>query len=363
MKGTRPRPWVVVSDYPAWPSPYFTELERHAPRELRLEFAPDLAVLERRPEPPGVVNLHRLKRLYRDRNGRRTPEAVAVMLHRLEGLRSSGWRLVWTVHNLLPIDGGVPGEADHRAAHGVLALADAVITHTHADARHLATVTDAPITVGGWAGLTAPEATTPPSADVRGLVSALTDAPSSVLVLGNLTAYKGLLPAVDAFTAHTRTTHLFLAGPCSDPALARTLREVAADTGSRVHVHTGRIPAEHVHLLYRAADTAWCPYRTDGAWEFFTKVLHPSSVGTAVAFGTPVIAPELPAITEMTTGHPRLLYPPRHGPGPALAAHEATTGTPPVRRPRDGTSRWRSITASYAHLAQTLAADEQRQRD
>ncbi len=151
------RPSVVITNYPAWPSPYLRELHTHI-TGLQPQFRPDRDALASWPGPPGVVNLHRLKRLYRNQAGDRTTAAAHRMLEQLAGLRAAGWAVVWTVHNLLPIDGPPPGEADHVAVHGVLELADAVIAHTHADATHLAALTDAPITVAGWAGLSPPPA-------------------------------------------------------------------------------------------------------------------------------------------------------------------------------------------------------------
>ncbi|MGW4410917.1 glycosyltransferase [Nonomuraea sp. NPDC004702] len=301
------------------------------------------------PKGPAVVNLHQLKRLYTT-DGRRTREAAAAMLERLAELREGGWRLVWTVHNLLPINGGPPVEADREAAHGVLQLADVVVTHTRADAAHLATLTRAPIIVAGWAGLTASPAVGPPPSDVRALARYLRDAPYAVLIVGNLTTYKGLPEAAAAFLEATRQARLLIAGPGRDAHTLARLAELADASGGRILLHAQRVEPEHVPLLYRAADAALCPYRTDGPWRFFTDVLHPSSVGTALAFGTPVIAPGLPAITEMTAGRPARLYASADGPGPALAAAEAagpTLARPPTD---DATIRWRAIGAAYQNL-------------
>ncbi|MGB8201757.1 MAG: hypothetical protein WCF33_19050, partial [Pseudonocardiaceae bacterium] len=139
----------MITDYPRWPSPYFAQLHRHAPPELGLMFRPDLDSLDdiESTMGPGTINLHRLKRLYRNDSGARTLNAARSMLDRLASLRARGWRLVWTVHNLLPIDGAASRTADQAAAEGVLALADLVLCHTAADARALADRTSAEITV------------------------------------------------------------------------------------------------------------------------------------------------------------------------------------------------------------------------
>ncbi|SFK20107.1 Glycosyl transferases group 1 [Streptosporangium canum] len=316
--------WVVVTNYPTWPSPYFAELHRHAPSGLPLGFVPTLDDIPTRPAQPGVINLHRLKRLYLAAGGQRTLNAAKTMLDRLSELHGGGWRIVWTVHNLLPIDGGAPGDADWYAALGVLGVADALLTHTCSDAAYVARLTSAPVVVTGWTGLTVPPGFGPVPEPVQALTGRLRSAPYAVLVMGNITAYKDLPAVVEAFIAHTRRAHLVVAGPCRDDTLARQVMAAANASGGRVHVHPHRILPEHAHRLYRAADAALCPYRADGAWQFFTNVLHPSSVGTALTFGTPVIAPDLPAVVEMTAGYPARLYLAGEGPGQVLVGRHTT---------------------------------------
>ena len=132
-------PWVIIAGSPVLAQPLL-----RAPGTLRAGRA--AAVLPRGPGPrpglqagPGVINLHRLKRLYRDPGTGEAGMGAAVrFLARLASLKENGWRLTWTVHNLLPIDGPPPGPADRAACDGVLALADAVLCHTRADACALA---------------------------------------------------------------------------------------------------------------------------------------------------------------------------------------------------------------------------------
>ncbi|MFF5304760.1 glycosyltransferase [Streptomyces sp. NPDC013161] len=351
MKAASGPPWVVISDYPAWPSPYFAELERHAPAELGLVFSARLDPLILSPGLPGVVNLHRIKRLYQGPDGRRSHEAAVAMLAQLAVLRAAGWKIVWTVHNLLPIDGTAPRAVDQYAADGVLGLADAVVTHTQADADHVRTLTSAPVTVAGWAAPT--PAPGPVPAPLTDLARQMAQVPLAVLILGNVTAYKDLPAVTDALLRSTRTAHLFLVGPCREPDLAEELAARAA-ANPRVHLHLDRVPARAAHVLYRAAGAALCPYRTAGPWEFFTRMLYPGSVATALACGTPVIAPDLPAIREMTAGRPARLYPPQTGPGPALADAETAPALPTAPPEPAPGARWAAIGSTYAHLARTL---------
>jgi hypothetical protein len=369
MMGRRGRssiePWVVITDYPAWPSPYFAQFARYAPAELGLIFRRNLgeldALTDHEPCRPGIVNLHRLKRLYRAPDGSRSSAGAMAMLERLDYLRLAGWRVVWTIHNLLPIDGGPPQQADRAAADGVLELADAVICHTNADAAFLRTrVVDDRVVVAGWAGLpTQTEAAPEPA--VAALAERMRRTPISLLLLGNLTAYKDLPAALEQFTATTTKAEFFVIGPTRDAELAQRLRLLANHSGGRVHVEVRRVEPDQAGHLYGAATAAVCPYSVAGPYAFFADVLHPSSVGTAVVFGVPVVAPTLPSVLEMTAGHPRVLYPPDAGPGEAFTTVESVARTPEWslqgrRAAADDAIRWRRITDTYMRLKAELSS-------
>jgi beta-1,4-mannosyltransferase len=356
--GANGRRWVVITDYPRWPSPYFAQLHRHAPSELGLLFRPDLDSLKAIESTmgPGVINLHRLKRLYRDASGARTLDAARSMLDRLASLRARRWRLAWTVHNLLPIDGAASTTADRAAAEGVLALADTLLCHTAADATALADRTRAEITVTGWAGLGPPDQRV--CAEVARVVSVMRSLPISILLLGRLTAYKDVPATVAAFLTHTRIAHLTIAGTCSDPRTATELTQLAATAPGRVLLHVRRVAPDQAAHLYAAAHAAVCPYRSDGEFAFFSQVLHPSSVGTAVCFRVPVIAPRLPAIIEMTHDHPRWLAEPGEI-GSAFGAAEADLAAQDSREERgapDADHRWQQITRRYCLVARNLSS-------
>ncbi len=353
------RRWVVVTDYPRWPSPYFSHLHRHAPRTLPLAFCPDLAGVSAM-YPPGVLNLHRLKRLYHDRaQGARTPQAAAELLARLNGLRQAGWRLIWTVHNLLPVDGDATTDADRIVTEGVLDLADIVLCHTLADGASLRSRTGADVRVVGWAGLDDPGQ--PPSGAVAELVSHMRRKAPVFLLLGHITRYKDVSATAASFLTHTTRARLIIAGASRSPAISADLNHVIADSRGRIAWYPHRIPPEQAGHLYAAAHAAVCPYRTDDGYVFFTEVLHPSSVTTATCYQVPVIAPDLPAIEEITRGRLRWLAPARGDLGPALAAAEAalmppeSADGPPDRRPaNDSADRWKRIGQIYQALAAEL---------
>ncbi|MGB8202194.1 MAG: glycosyltransferase, partial [Pseudonocardiaceae bacterium] len=216
------------------------------------------------------------------------------------------------------------------------------------------------ITVAGWAGLGPPEQRA--CAEVATVVSVMRSTPISILLLGHLTAYKDAPATVAAFLTHTRIAHLTIAGACPDPRTATELTRLAATAAGRVLLHLRRVAPEQAGHLYAAAHAAVCPYRSDREFAFFSEILHPSSVATAVCFRVPVIAPRLPAITEMTRDHPRWLAEPDEI-GSAFSAAETDLDAQrrADRDPRDergipdADDRWRQITRRYHLLARKLS--------
>ena len=167
-RGMNPAPSIIITDYPRWPSPYFEQLEGALPLGFGLAFTPRLAGIPRA-EGSGVINLHRLSRLYQGADGRPCPERAGALLAELDDLRRGGWQLAWTVHNLFPIRAHGPDLVDESVGRAVLARADAVIAHTSADAAALRAMRGrGPLVVAGSAGLDAiarQPAITGPAAD------------------------------------------------------------------------------------------------------------------------------------------------------------------------------------------------------
>lgn len=349
---TEPRTrWVVLSDHRRRPSPYFAQLERYAQGStLELEFASGLSDLA---GPPGVVNLHRLKRLYRDPRGTPTVAAVRSLLHQLRRLRAEGWRVVWTLHNLYPIDTRRRRLPDLLASYGVGWYADAVLCHTRSDATWLRGRPGVRglVDVAGWGGLPS-RAETPVPEPVRELARRMAADPAPYLLFGNVSRYKGVRPVVEAFlAADLPDATLYVVGSCRDEAAANWLAGLPA---TRVRRHLERVSPDHAHLLYAAAYAAVCPYQATGAQRFFRHAIFPSSVGTAVAFGVPVVAPDLPAIREMLRSHPHALYPADAELTGALRAVSALPDDRTGRVPEDDAERWSRIVECYERTARRV---------
>jgi len=343
--------WIVLSDHRRRPSPYFAQLEKYVRQAgLGMEFASSLAEVA---GPPGVVNPHRLKRLYRDQDGRPTLAGARAMLRRLRALQRAGWKVVWTLHNLYPIDVPRRRVADLVASHGVGRLADAILCHTRSDAAWMRRRPGVRglVDVAGWGGLPDRAGSDVPE-PVRRLVDRMAGDPRPYLLFGNVSPYKGVRTVVEAFCrAGGHDATLYVVGRCRDPETAEWLRSCG---GSRVYSHLEPVSPDHAHLLYAAAAVAVCPYEVTGAQRFFRKAIFPSSVGTAVGFGVPVLAPDLPSIREMVGGHPHVLYPPREGISEAFAGASAWSDDRQVRTPEDDGVRWSAIARCYERTARAF---------
>jgi beta-1,4-mannosyltransferase len=355
-------PWIAITDYPTWPSPYFQQLDEALPTSFGLAFQPSLDEITRRFERPGferppVVNLHRLARLYRGSDGRPDRGRAAAMITRLDEVLAIGGRLVWTVHNLLPIRVQDADPLDERVTSAVLARADALIAHTVSDARALRGMRPgATVMVGGSAGLDAiPER--PATAQITRLADQLGQASTGVLMLGNIDAYKGLPEISRVFLDSTAEARLVIAGRPADLPTVALLKELESRAGGRLALHADYVPPGNARLLCQAATALLCPYRADGPFEFFRRALHPSSVSMAAGFAVPVIAPDLPSIRELTEGNPRALYASAEQAAQLFArldTGERPWDAPPPRPVPVPVNRWPGVAQVYLRLAAEL---------
>ena len=345
--------WNVVTDYPHWPSPYFQQFEAALAPHLNLRFTPRLPAPDIDSGQPGVVNFHRLARLYRGPDRRPDAELARQLLTDLDELQATGWRLVWTVHNLYPIYTDGPTDTDRQVAMHLLSRADMLITHTAADAANLApSRTPGTVVTAGSAGLDA-IGDELPSAQVRLLADFLGAEPAGFLALGNLAAYKGLPQLADIFLNATHNARLVIAGRPADPETAHALAVIADGSDGRILLHAAPVPPGTARYLCSRATAFLAPYRCDGVFEFFRCVLHPSSVAMAVGFGVPVIAPDLPSIRELTAGHPCTLYQDSGELAEILTRLDRSPRPQLPSRTSQG-SRWPCIAATYSAVASGL---------
>ncbi|MGD0196581.1 MAG: glycosyltransferase family 4 protein [Solirubrobacteraceae bacterium] len=201
--------------------------------------------------------------------------------------RLCGYKLVWTVHNILPHSQQTAD--DLRNMRFLAESAHVKILHSlHTRDQMLALGMNVASTVviphGSYIDAY------PPLPSVREARRALgLDTESFVfLCLGNLRAYKGVSALLAAF-AHISDEGavLLIAGQTQDDATRDALRRVS---DPRVVVHDGFVPAARVPLYYGASDIVCAP---------FTTVTTSGSVLLALGYGRAVITVRQGALRDL----------------------------------------------------------------
>jgi glycosyltransferase involved in cell wall biosynthesis len=254
---------------------------------------------------PSVFHLHWLSGIVGNAPDEPAAHAnVTAFLDKIDTLRASGARLLWTIHNLVSHDCPWP-DAEITLSRALVTRADAIHVHSARSLPEIATLYDLPaarvhVSAHGAYPEFSPDLTLS-QAEARAPLDIASTAP--VLLLPGLQRrYKGadrLLAALRDIWPDRPDLTLIVAGkthgsPLADlvtPAESRCIRTVP-----------GFLPPEDLTRLARAADAAVLPY---------ARVLTSGSLLMALGLGLPVIAPAAGQIAEvMGTPPPGWLYPP-----------------------------------------------------
>jgi beta-1,4-mannosyltransferase len=245
-----------------------------------------------------VLHFHWPQNYYRWWRRPRTLEAafswvkLALHLTRLAAARLLGYRVVWTIHEVLPHERS-RGRVDPFAARMLARLATALIAHEEATAgRARAEVGRAGkkiqvIPHGSYIGVYPPGR---PRSVVR---AELGVSPQSFcfLCFGHVRGYKALDILLEAFAAAALPeASLLIAGLVIDERAAAAV-QTAADADPRVRPLLTFIPESRVEELFAACDAAVFP-RGDGGTS--------GALILALSLGVPVIAARTPAYEELT---------------------------------------------------------------
>jgi glycosyltransferase involved in cell wall biosynthesis len=203
----------------------------------------------------------------------------------LRTLRLVGLRLVWTAHNVLPLQ---PVFADdlHARRH-LVSKCDVVIAHTRATVEELAALGMVPrssvvIPHGPFMSAALSEAPSA-SSDVGG--------PRRLLFFGNIKEYKGVDDLLTAFAAlpPELEARLTIAGQC-DETLRPVLVELAGHSPGRVELRLERLPDDELMSLLAEAQVAVLPFR---------RSTTSGSAMLALCHGRPIVVPDLPGLAEL----------------------------------------------------------------
>lgn len=218
--------------------------------------------------------------------------------------RAVGYRVVWTVHNLLPHDlarGGATWAA--RVDRWCLArAAQAVICHCQAARGELGRALGRRRNV--WVIPHGPIGAVPEEGAVtRERARAFLRVPEGVFLyvyLGEIRPYKGVDDLVSVFPTETTDTALLVAGAVRDEGLReRIVREAARRPAVRTFLR--RVPEHRMAWLLKAADAVVLPYR---------QVTTSGLLHLAMAHGVRVVAPAMGCIPEAVDGRFAVLYHP-----------------------------------------------------
>jgi glycosyltransferase involved in cell wall biosynthesis len=201
--------------------------------------------------------------------------------------RGLGTQVVWTAHNVLPHDRVFHDDVAARRA-----LVDAsalVIAHSDSALAGLRDLVGAAprrgvvIPHGPPAEAPAVEILRPPGSG---------EGPRTLAFVGKILDYKGVedLIAAAARLGPSFEARIVVAGDCPDAALRARLRSAADRLGGRVQLRLGWLPGSELADLLASADAIALPFR---------RVTTSGSALLAMAYGRPVVLPDLPAFEEL----------------------------------------------------------------
>jgi glycosyltransferase involved in cell wall biosynthesis len=254
-----------------------------------------------------------------------------------------GFKLVWTVHNVLPHVSQTRDDA--RVVRVTANLAEALIIHSSHTADQLRGL-----------GADISRATVIPHGNYDGVYPVTLDRDeararlgiqpeeAAILFFGNIRPYKGiedgLLPAFEHLDATTKNLRLIIAGKCYNAGLQKT---IAAFVQKHPNVMFPNIvvPDEDVAAYFEAADVVCLPFKA---------ITTSGSIILAATFGKPLVAPRMGAIKDIPT-EVGVLYDPAtndallHALEKALASKAALASMGKTSRAYADTLAWSKLAA------------------
>lgn len=222
-----------------------------------------------------------------------------IFLMKLILARVTGYRIVWTVHNIMPHEKS-PGISDFIAHKGLVLLADEIVVHCQAAAGLLQEAFGKRRNIhviphGHYAGWY-------PGCPSRSEARAHFGIPESeyvYLCFGAIRPYKGLERLIPSFR-RTLSGRLIIAGKPLNPQMEASIRQLC-ENDPRISLHLSFISDPLVTLFFECADTVVLP---------FSDVLTSGSAILALSLGKPVIAPALGCLGELISDRFGLLFDP-----------------------------------------------------
>lgn len=290
-----------VAFVPVYSNPYqhllSTALSYQGVNVTHLKAMPTLAWLFQQRNTIQIIHLHWLSGLYMRRL--LTPLQLVSFLGKLLLAQCLGYRIVWTVHNILPHKLPYP-PMHHFVRRFVMRHADEVIAHCEFGQQEITRLFPRKkavhiVAIGSYSNVYPFRV----SREKARQHLNIPDLSFVYLFLGNIETYKGIETFAEIFHQSADANDIALiAGRDRAPALVTHLK-VAASKDARFRIHAGFIPDDEIQLFIRSADVMVLPFK---------EILTSSSIITGMSYGLPIIAPALGCLPELITPQAGILY-------------------------------------------------------
>jgi len=250
-----------------------------------------------------VLHFHFIQSQYGSEGPRASLRRVIVFAQNLLFARLLGYRIVWTVHDLMPTWPLEPHWVEYLARLVIAHFSQVVVVHCikakELVARHFGRqagvfVIPHPSFIGFY-----PDSVNKEFARKQ---LGLTNQKRVLLFFGGIRPNKGIDRLIDAFISLQGDDWvLLIAGRPWQPMSYVEDIVLRARRDPRIYLSVEDIPEDKVQVYYRAADAVVLP---------FVNILTSSSALLAMSFGRPVIAPAIGCLTELITPDTGVLYDP-----------------------------------------------------
>jgi len=243
-----------------------------------------------------ILHLHWINALYKPEDG----SSIRSFFKTLKHAKKLGYKILWTVHNLVPHESSNPAK-EQEIRKKVSLMADCIFVHGNF-ARE---------TVGLEYGAADETIYVMPHGHYHGFYKndiSKSDARKQLLIdendyvflfFGSIRAYKGLEELVESFiriNANHPATTLLIAGRGLDKQIDAYLK---TKTHKKIITRIGFIPDDEVQVFLNASDVMVLPYK---------NVLTSGTALLALSFFTPVIAPSIGLLPETVTDKTGYLF-------------------------------------------------------
>ena len=248
-----------------------------------------------------IIHLHWPSRLYR--MARLTAIRAILLLSRICLARFLGYRLVWTIHNILPHESETPF-FDKFFRFLLVRYCDGIIGHCeHAlieVQKRFGRAKKTIVIPHGNYNSYYPDK--PKRAYARQRLG-LPEKDFVLLMFGLLREYKGTVELIEALCKIKQKVILIVAGKGS---IAQSIQRKAVKNNIDLRLYCYYIPDEDVPVFFAAADAMVAPYKT---------ILTSGAIILGISMGLPIVAPTSGCIPELLDHDTGILYNPSDSDG------------------------------------------------